>query len=644
MHQARAYSMAPFSRSIADKSDMSCMTGRRLVCASLASASLWLSACDIPDPPELPDSAKPARVVWLDQGWTQQQRQWYHHASQGTVTIPVPYSWFVALERPEFSIRSAGLLSDPEYLARFGFIRGTRDPQHNPDGLPVGFARTFDEDAVIGRGIDRLGLTCSACHTAQLDYKETAIMVDGGPALIDLGKFRKAIALSVGLTEKLPFRFRRFADRVLGPNRTDEQEKQLKGALADFIKRVKAFQEIEARHAAASVEEGFGRLDALNRIGDEVFGTQMERPANTAPRSAPVAFPHLWGTGWFDWVQYNGSIEQPMTRNAGEALGVRALVNFKGGTSPMFKSTILVDNLFEMEELLMGRPPLPEGKFFGLRAPSWPGDVLPPIDQTLAARGADLYNKHCKACHLPAVNSPDFWRKNSGSTGYPSHWLPPNKKGLHLLRLPMVPVARIGTDPAQAEDMKKRVVTVPAALDLPGELSTRGSDKTYEFGGALREVVKKVVERWYNSRTPPVPQAVRDRMNGNRPDGVRSGILGPNGTTIIVYKARPLDGIWATPPYLHNGSVPTLYDLLSPLSERPKIFYLGNREFDPVKVGYRTNKITGAFEFNTSPRGNWNGGHLFDTAPNGDAKALGILGPPLTAAERAALVEYLKTL
>src|SRR5260370_17068936 len=57
---------------------------------------------------------------------------------------------------------------------------------------------------------------------------------------------------------------------------------------------------------------------------------------------------------------------------------------------------------------------------------------------------------------------------------------------------------------------------------------------------------------------------------------------------ILAYKGRPLTGIWATPPYLHNGSVPTLYDLLLPPEDRPKSFYLGSREFDPAKVGYVT--------------------------------------------------------
>ena len=54
------------------------------------------------------------------------------------------------------------------------------------------------------------------------------------------------------------------------------------------------------------------------------------------------------------------------------------------------------------------------------------------------------------------------------------------------------------------------------------------------------------------------------------------------------YRARPLNGAWATAPYLHNGSVPSLYWLLHPAAERPKKFCMGGaRDFDPEHVGLR---------------------------------------------------------
>jgi hypothetical protein len=83
-----------------------------------------------------------------------------------------------------------------------------------------------------------------------------------------------------------------------------------------------------------------------------------------------------------------------------------------------------------------------------------------------------------------------------------------------------------------------------------------------------------------------------------------------------VYRAKTLKGIWATAPYLHNGSVPTIYDLLLPVDERPKTFRLGTREYDPQKLGYGTEGARfltppnmQPFVLDTHVLGNWNTGH-----------------------------------
>jgi hypothetical protein len=138
-----------------------------------------------------------------------------------------------------------------------------------------------------------------------------------------------------------------------------------------------------------------------------------------------------------------------------------------------------------------------------------------------------------------------------------------------------------------------------------------------------------VVNRWYDANS--IPPALREVMNGNRQNGIRAPLQ---------YKARPLNGIWATSPFLHNGSVLTLWELLSPYAERRSSFRLGTREFDPVRVGYAS---AGGFRLDTSKAGNRNTGHLFDV-PTRANRGLGIIGRPFTAEERRALVEYLKTL
>ena len=68
------------------------------------------------------------------------------------------------------------------------------------------------------------------------------------------------------------------------------------------------------------------------------------------------------------------------------------------------------------------------------------------------------------------------------------------------------------------------------------------------------------------------------------------------------------------PPFLHNGSVPNLFQLLSPAAERSPQFYVGTFEFDPKFVGFRTEKFPGGFLLDTRLTGNRNSGHEFATA------------------------------
>ena len=99
------------------------------------------------------------------------------------------------------------------------------------------------------------------------------------------------------------------------------------------------------------------------------------------------------------------------------------------------------------------------------------------------------------------------------------------------------------------------------------------------------------------------------------------------------YSNMPVDGIWARAPYLHNGSVPTLWDLLQPVAARPKFFYTGYNVYDSVKLGFISSgaeaEKTG-FKLDTNLAGNSNRGHLY--------------GTDLSETEKWQLIEYLKTM
>lgn len=99
------------------------------------------------------------------------------------------------------------------------------------------------------------------------------------------------------------------------------------------------------------------------------------------------------------------------------------------------------------------------------------------------------------------------------------------------------------------------------------------------------------------------------------------------------YIAAFLDGIWLRAPYLHNGSVPTLRDMLKPAAERPKVFYRGYDVYDPANVGFVTEGPEAeriGTKYDVSERASGNQGHEF--------------GAELSAKDKDALIEYLKTL
>jgi len=637
---------------------------KKLILAAIACGVL--AACE----PALPPVPPIKESRWLQQNWKAGERFWYHHATQGTSTFPVPYTWFVALERPKLWLFGAPpLLIDQDYMQQFGFIPSPKTigsgadksygytadsyaasyleaeykqkvSEVNPDGLPVGLARTKAyTDPTTGAPVpDQIGLTCAACHTGHLEYNGVSLRIDGGTATVDLGKFRSAFSLALAYTKYVPFRFDRFAERVLGPNYTDAEYETLKTQFNQTLAGMKAVADAEATKPGKDLEEGFGRLDALTRIGNTVFAEDMvtaKAPGfnwlnNFERIVAPVKLPHIWDTSWFDWVQYDGSIMQPMVRNAGEALGVTAKVNVSNPERPLYASSVQVDTIHEMEMALAGSNPMtPDaaGKvkgFNGLLSPKWPEDVLGKIDQTQAQTGKGLYKELCQGCHLPAVTEPEFW--------HPSLWTTPNGAGQSYLKVPLVEIAKVGTDPAQATILTTRKVAVPAYLGVdPGTLCNgkpTGVVTETLFAFALGYVVEATTKAWYGShQTPPAQQA---EMNGYRPNCLQAE---------LVYKARPLNGAWALAPYLHNGSVPTLDDLLQPAASRPKTFCVGNRSFDPDKVGLKTTCESGTVTIDTATAGNLNTGHEFRDGPLGK----GVIGRALNANERKALIAYLKT-
>ncbi|UFZ03415.1 cytochrome C [Bradyrhizobium ontarionense] len=666
-------------------------------------------------PPALPTTEPTTAAYWLDQGWTTQDRHWFHHVTQGTATFPIPYSWFMAMEQPYLSpFGTPGRISDSAYLERFGFIPSPKSvdgdpsalrpfgyaatstaktepaaplpaglkpaPAGNEGGLPVGFARLTNvtNPASGAAEPDKIGLTCAACHAGSIHYKGVSVRFDGGPGMADLRKLEEAMGFAMIFTQYVPGRFSRFAERVLGPNASDADRATLKKGLkaaTDFALTMQAKNYQTAIEAKGQTEtmEGFGRLDALNRIGNQVFYLDMavsglpNMLGNQEAIDAPVSYPPIWTVPWFSWAQYDGSIAQPLIRNAGEALGVFAQINLspEPASGRLWRSSMAIENLIHIEDMLRGPDPFATTTpaFGGLTSPKWPeklfaGDDAWKIEPARVERGRKLYATICVECHLGPVADPvfdktypdkSFWKIKPADDWDSKGW---NAKG-PILDLVQKPVEAMQTDPGQASILATRKVKLPGFLevdpakDLKGCNLPQGSTTDMPYALALMAVVQRASDKWMEDRK--LSEAERAALWGDRPN-----CPNPAGKS---YRARPLNGVWSTAPYLHNGSVPSLYWMLTPAAERPTSFCQGARDYDPKQVGFAVPKggetacKVGQTLFMTKDssgkpiKGNSVLGHSFEgpAKPNKDYPN-GIIGGAFSDDERLDLIEYLKTL
>src|SRR3954452_16194017 len=544
-------------------------------------------------PPTLPVRAPVKTAVWLDQNWSTEDRHWFHHASQGTATFPVPYAWFVALEQPGIHLFTRpGLLADSAYLERFGFLPSpksvradeasldrfgyTTSPPAGPipaplaglqptavenfDGLPVGFARLT---GAVNPGTgqpesDKIGLTCAACHTGNISWKGTSLRFDGGPGMLELKQLERASGLSILYTVLVPGRFERFATRVLGPNATKAERVKLKrelGDVGDFLRNtVMTTKAVLKAKSQKDTDEGFGRLDALNRIGNQVFYTDLAASGlsgfgkNLHANDAPVSFPAIWTVPWLLWAQYDGSIEQPLIRNAGEALGVSALVNMspEHPQEALFRSSVAVENLDRIEKMLRGPDPFSRtpASFGGLASPKWPSAIFEDpawkVSEERVARGRAVYAEICAECHLGPVNDKEFDRQFPKQAFWSSsHWW----RGPVLA--PVQKHARgMGTDPAQADVLASRKIYVPSFFNLnpakdlgtqapcAGVAASTTTEMPYSI--ALMMVVDRVSRKWIEDRN--LSPKASDELWGPRSNC-------PNPDPVPSYRARPLNGV-----------------------------------------------------------------------------------------------------
>jgi hypothetical protein len=532
-------------------------------------------------------------VIYLNQAWSQDDRDWYYHFSQGAAVLS--YDIFLNLEVAD----RTDLFRSDANSERYGLITQPAGSPYNPDGLPIGISKTTVA-ASIGEwpAGDYAGVTCAMCHETQLNYKGKHVRIDGGPAnTLDFQAYIQALAAAMRATLTDPAKFDRLAAR-LGATSLGAKAKLRER----FEHQAASTYDYATRSAATFWPWGPARIDALSMISNRVTANLPGIPENTSTPIAPVKPPFLWNAPQGSWTQWAAIVQDPLARNLGETMGVYMPINLRAKTPAdgLFEANAAIPELRRVEHQLERLAP-----------PSWPEDVFGKIDREKAKKGKELFVALCSGCH----------------NAWPYTWSEPNKYGKRFVLVGLVPQSYVGTDRTQGEAVRQFAVTGPLSNNLPPELRGKDAVPMAAFKQSIqREVLVRAV-----AKLKLTPAQLVD-LNGYRQ-------LPSPPAPDSVYKAAPRDGVWATPPFLHNGSVPNLYEMLVPASERTKKFCIG-REFDPIKVGLDTTCGPGTFVMDTTLLGNSNAGHSFQNGPRGN----GIIGPLLTDDQRWALVEYLKSI
>jgi hypothetical protein len=603
--------------------------------------------------------------IFVQQGsnWNAAARADFYTRDQGSRMIPL--AWLQALRQRD----GQPFLADS--LARYGYLPNP-DPL-NRARLPVGFTASGPT------GLEVVGMTCSACHTRQIMVEGKAYRIDGGPGIVDFQSLLTDLDVAVGEIVKNPAAFQPFAAAVLRTNNPRAAD------VADLRKDVEAWYEryhtLMDRALPKTDPWGPSRLDAVGMIFNRLTGLDLGPPPtflipeNIKVADAPVRYPFLWNAAIQDKTQWpgfadNGSDLLALARNLGEVFGVFGqfepkkdflLVDFLNNNSANF------DGLSRLEDLI---------KLIG--PPKWPWT----IDLPLAAQGKAIFERPtaqggCADCHGIKPGTVRFPFQNTWAT-------PVQNVGTDTREYNIVAwKAKTGvlegafipglTEPLEETDDAIKIlrlavlgsiiehfasgrgdVTAGAQIaETDAEKREAIQDKVDTARGqldAVRERIEKARERFRSrfrqarKQAPqPLSEQLRElqgafRIPQNVPSAPGARVAAEEGPPVGAYESRVLEGIWATAPYLHNGSVPTLADLLKPAAQRAKSFKIGNN-YDTVNVGLAADQTQFNFTLTTTgcatPQelnsGRSNCGHEFGTTTLNDA-------------EKKALLEYLKTL
>lgn len=541
-------------------------------------------------------SAGAADFVWLSQsgGFDEAARDGFYSQDQGSRLIP--YAWLQALRRAD----GAPFLADG--LARYGYLPNPA----RADGLPVGFT------TLEASGPTMVGMTCAACHTRQIVVEGVAYRIDGGPAIVDFQRLLTDLDTAVTALLADPTAFDAFAAAVKTTDPSTDTA-ALKGQVTEWLAPFHAIVAASITVAPGHIDWGFGRLDAISMIFNRVAGLDIGADGNRIlsdnmkGADAPARYPFLWNAATEAKTQWpgfapNDPLGGALGRNVGEVLGVFARFDPQGAGFAFAPYKAASVNFQGMRSL--------EGWAAQIPAPQWPW----PIDKAKADRGEKVFATACGDCHLPEpplLGQRQTPVKDVCTDGAEAGVL--LRRIAHAGVLKGAPLfdLRFGTlaDDALDVDLLRAAVIgaivqnvfhpVSNALSEFGGLDVTLAARTGDLNAFTQTSARAASAQFAQSFTPGAALVLqaealrRVPANLTQLNGVYAAAADPQPTFCALrkpqdppapYEARYLAGVWAVAPYLHDGSVATLRDLLKPAAARRPSFKIGPN-YDVKDVG-----------------------------------------------------------
>lgn len=570
------------------------LSGMRRAALASGAAIMCLSLSAPPAGADNPRTAAGPVMVPQGSNWTQATRLQFYSQDQGSQIMPL--AWFKALQQPN------GQPFGADSLSRYGYLPNPASPT---PGLPVGFT-------VNGSGNSTMvGMTCAACHTREIVSGGVAYRIDGGPAIVDFQSFLADLDTAVATVLGSDTDFADFAAAVLGPSPTPEQQAALRTAVEAWFLRYDTL----IKNALPTPPWGVGRLDAVAMIFNRLTGLDLGPPPshliaeNIQPATAPVRYPFLWNAAIQDLTQWpgfasNGNSILGLARNLGEVLGVFATFAPQKawyGIDYLTVNSANFPGLLALDELMRKIGP-----------PQWPWTV----NNTLADQGEAVFNRPtasggCVDCHgiKPGTTRPideKTWATPVINVGTDTHEYD------ILARMAQTGVLKGVSTLADSTPLKPE----DAAINILG-IALTGSIEQF----CLEHPIDCGSQALASS---PTLGGLKDMFQ----------VRGVAAATGGAYESRVLEGIWAAAPYLHNGSVPTLAQLLTPASKRVQTFAVGP-DYDPVNIGLAATQTQFGYTFQATG---------CDDLDSGNSSCGHEYGTTLSESDKQALLEYLKTL